>query len=174
MIKKYKQFNESIKNLLVGPTEEEILNNLKTKYNNGSFGIIEFHRQCVINKITGGPTNNDVMRILMENELKGLLKSIPNSAEDFFNKMKDDCYKMYSNGHGDVYGKNEIALFVVDHRNKILYFSDDYIMNGLNYFYGYEYGYIKIQRMVKPFLVNSSWENYTPVSCTKYITLKTS
>jgi len=42
IIKKYELFNESIKSLLKGPTEDETIDTLKNKYNNDEIEIDEY------------------------------------------------------------------------------------------------------------------------------------
>ena len=78
MIIKFEQYNESIKDLMVGPTKEEVWSDL------------------------------------MNGKLKGLIKSIPDSPEDFFNEMKEGCIKIYKDKYGIYYGKNDKILFQED------------------------------------------------------------
>ena len=42
MIKKYKQFNEGIRHLLVGPTKEEIWDDLEYKFKMGKVEIVKY------------------------------------------------------------------------------------------------------------------------------------
>jgi len=64
MIKNYKQFNESIKHLLVGPTKEEILTHLKKEYDDGKIGIGTFYEKCKQYDIKGGPTKDEILTYL--------------------------------------------------------------------------------------------------------------
>ena len=126
MIKNYKQYNEGINHLLVGPTDEEIWSN----YING--------------------------------ELKGLLKKIPKSPEDFFNQMKDDCVEMGSNILGDIYGKNGIKLFQVSSNTEYLHVSYNLIWIILEKVYGFNYRNIQI--LIKTWLIGDiKWGGLIPI-----------
>jgi len=99
MIIKFELFNEGIKSLLVGPTENEIWSEL------------------------------------MNGKLKGFLKSIPKSPEDFFIQMKEDCKILNIDDNYFWWGKNHTVIFWVDKNKKYLYLSDNYIWLVLSKIY---------------------------------------
>ena len=71
MIKKYKQFNEGIKSLLVGPDKDEISNNLKTKYNNGEIDLIKYYEKCKEYNLKGGPSDEEALMNYNQHYNKG-------------------------------------------------------------------------------------------------------
>ena len=66
MIKKYKQFNEGIRHLLVGPSNEEILKHYQNQYDNGKTDLIHFYSFCKKEGIKGGPKKEEVKNHIEE------------------------------------------------------------------------------------------------------------
>jgi len=124
MITNFEKYNEGIKSLLVGPTKENVWDNL------------------------------------FKDKLNGLIDSIPDSPEDFFNQMKEGCVKMGEDKYGAYWGKNGIKLFQEDSKNN-LWISLIYIWSVLEKFYGLNY--YEIQSLIKDLLVDdTNWKGLTP------------
>jgi hypothetical protein len=130
MIKNFKQYNEGIKHLLVGPTKE------------------------------------DIWTDLMNGKLKGLLKSIPTSPEDFFNQIKEGCVEMGENEYGIYFGKNGTKVFHEGLKNNILWIRYNVwsILEKI-----YEFDKSKIRKLIKNSLKNTKWRNFTPELSSGYV-----
>jgi len=127
MITKFDKYNESIKSLLIGPTKEDVWDNL------------------------------------FKDKLSGLITSIPDSPEDFFNKMKDGCIKMYESEYIIYWGKNGIKLFIQDFKNGRLWVNYKYVWSVLEKFYGLNY--TETQSLIKDLLLeDTNWKGLTPRS----------
>ena len=124
MVKNYKQYNESLRDLMVGPTKEE------------------------------------VWLPLINGKLKGLITSIPESPEDFFNQMKDGCVEM-NEGRLIILGKNGVKLFWQDSKRGYLWISDMYIWSIFEKIYGLKYN--EIQLIIKGLMLdNKEWGGLIP------------
>ena len=134
MIIKFEQYNESIKSLLVGPTNEEI------------------------------------WIPLINGDLKGLLNSIPNSPEDFFLKMKDDCELIDENEKYYYYGKNNHILFAKNKKGYNLLVCYKYIWMYLRDIYGLNEEEIKLH-IKKALIDDIKWKGFTPI-VTRFIDKK--
>jgi len=126
MIIKFDKYNESIKSLLIGPTKEDVWDNL------------------------------------FKDKLNGLITSIPDSPEDFFNQMKDDCSKMYESEYIIYWGKNGIRLFRHELKNGILWISYIYIWLVLEKIYGFDYDETK-SFIRKQLLEDVNWKGLIPL-----------
>jgi len=125
MITKFEKYTESIKSLLVGPTKEEMWDNL------------------------------------MSGKLKGLITSIPESPEEFFNQMKDGCIKIGKHNDFIYFGKNDVKLFLQDSKNKLLGVGHNYIWSVLEKIYGLDY--LEIKSLIKSRLLDDTkWNKFTP------------
>ena len=83
-----------------------------------------------------GPTVKDVLSNMMKGKLKGFIKSVPDSPEDFFNQMKEGCIEMSGNKYFKYYGKNDSNLFMLDSKNEFLGVSINKIWSVLENIYG--------------------------------------
>ena len=69
MITKFEKYNESIKDLLVGPNKEEMLNNLKTKFDNGEINLIDYYIKCRKYNLKDGPTKEEIWKYFGYNKI---------------------------------------------------------------------------------------------------------
>ena len=90
-----------------------------------------------------GPTKEEVWSELMNGKLKGLITSIPESPEDFFNQMKEGCIKMGKERYGSSFGKNNVKLFW-ENGNDYLIVSNKYIWSILENIYGLTHNETKL------------------------------
>lgn len=132
MITSFKQYNEGIKHLLVGPTKEELWS------------------------------------YYMNSTLKGIIKTIPTSPEDFFNQIMDGCVKIddeiYGKKIGNLFNRRTVRLFINDLETKKLYISDKYIWSFFENIY--ELNYNEIQTIITNCLDGTKWSGLHKV---KYI-----
>ena len=161
MIKKFKQYNESIKSLLVGPSDEEVLNNFKRKYDKGEIDIFSFYVKCKELNLKNGITYEEMWLELINNKFNGLLNHVPESPEDFFNQMREGCVEIQRVPHSIFYGKNDVILFQHILKNKEIYISNKYIWSILQKIY--KLSYDEIQSLIKKSLKNDTkFKGLTP------------
>jgi len=109
-----------------------------------------------------GPTKEEMWSELMNGKLKGFLKSVPNSPEDFFNQMKDGCKILDKNNHYIFWGKNNVTLFWHHVKNKKIYISYNYIWIYFNILYGFNY--TETLSFIKNMLLEDiNWRGLSPV-----------
>ena len=109
-----------------------------------------------------GPTEDEAWDNVLNGKLKGLIKSIPESSEDFFNKMKDGCIEMDKNRFGTYFGKNGIELFLQNSKDGLLHVSYKYIWSIFEKIY--EFNYDETESFIKRLLVNDTkWKDLTPI-----------
>ena len=108
-----------------------------------------------------GPTKEEVWIELMNGKLKGLIKSVPESPEDFFYQIKDGCVEMSRDEKGIYYGKNKIELFKIDLKNQFLYIDYNHIWSFLENMY--DFNSSKTQTIIKNILLKDiNWNKLIP------------
>ena len=111
-----------------------------------------------ISSLLVGPTKEEVWSELMNGKLKGLIKSIPDSPEDFFNQIREGCIK-----NGNLYTKNNIELFRQNLWKRYLDVSYEYIWEIIGNVYNLTYD--EIQSLIKKILItDNKWKRFIPYS----------
>jgi len=114
-----------------------------------------------IKSLLVGPTKEEMWSKLLNGRLKGLITSIPESPEDFFNQMKEGCVEIVKGWYGIYFGKNGIKLFQQDLKNGWLYVSYLYIWSVYEKIYGFNKN--EIQELIeKELLKDTKWKGLTP------------
>lgn len=129
MIKNFKQFNEGINHLLVGPTRKELWDN---------------H---------------------YKEKLEGLIDYLPDTPEEFFEKIKEGIYYYPNHSVSGVSGywlKNGSILFSVDYEKDWLLIDTRYIWYTLERLYGLKEDEIRI--LIRNSFKDSSWGKLHPVT----------
>ena len=118
-----------------------------------------------ISSLLVGPTKEEVWTYLMNGKLKGLIKSVPKSPEDFFNQIKDDCIIMRKSYNYVYWGKDNTTLFRQDSIHGYLYISYEYIWSIFEIVY--ELNFDEICKLIKDELIeNINWNRLIPRSVT--------
>jgi len=129
MIKKYKQFNEGIKNLLVGPTKEEVSNDLKNKYENGEITLNTYLRKC--NEF--GLPKPDKYDVLMT---FGITNKKINTGQDFITFIINKTEKEYNyiNKNIVLYKLHNVTYFGINEKEELCMVSRENIYDVLDIF----------------------------------------
>jgi len=102
-----------------------------------------------------GPTKEEVWDNYINGDLKGLIKSIPTSPEDFINQIFEGCIIKGEDRSGYIYGKNGFSIFLDDFINRYIRFSYRYIWSVLCNVYGLSDSEIK--EILTNLLKNTEW-----------------
>lgn len=114
-----------------------------------------------IKSLLVGPTKEEMCIGLINGKLKGLIDSIPESPEDFFNQMKEGCIKMGNRseyGQYGEYGKNGVKLFNENLKYKVLNVSNKYIWSIL--LSVYDINLNDIHLFIKDQLKDTKWNDF--------------
>jgi len=114
-----------------------------------------------IKSLLVGPTKEETWIYLMNGKLKGLITSIPDSPEDFFNKIKEGCSKMGEDEYGIYWGKNGIKLFQQNSKKGYLRVSHKYVWSVFENIYGLNYNETKLFIMDQ-LVEDTNWMGLTP------------
>ena len=118
-----------------------------------------------IKSLLVGPTKDEVWTELMNGKLKGLITSIPDSPEDFFNQIKEGCVIIETDEFGSVYwGKNgNVYLFHIENGSEdILFVRKSLIWSVLQKVYGLTHN--EIETLITKLLVNDkNFKNLQPI-----------
>ena len=152
MITKFEKYNESIKSLLVGPTKEEVLLDLKNKYSKGNIDFITFYKKCKNNEIDCG---------LTEKEIRNKLgyKEIFHSSEEFFSSLVKNL-KDKETKSSNIKVKNGKYLFEHTKKFNHLYVNYNEVWFILKYFFNMDRNEVKsfLNKMVKKYFGWISFE----------------
>ena len=126
--------------------------------------IIKFNKYNEsIKSLLVGPTVEEMWKNLMNGKLKEFIKTIPESPEDFFNKMKDGCKEISKDRDSIYWGKKGIIFFEHNTTENVLYINDDFIWIILENVYGLDY--YKIKELIKNELKDDiNWKDLIPLS----------
>lgn len=116
-----------------------------------------------INHLLVGPTEEEIWNHYMEGDLKGLITSIPETHEDFFVQMRENCVLMGEDNNGYIYGKRGIELFQENLKYGFICISYKYIWSIFENIYNFNKQeiYTLINKQCKN---DEEWKDLTPTN----------